>query len=69
MRMGNLLSPEPLPRHVMATTETESATLAVDHPTVVPTNFEEAGETAEADGIAGTDETAETDRSDADETA
>jgi hypothetical protein len=37
MSMGNYLNVGPVHSHVMAATET---TVAVDHPTVVPSNFD-----------------------------
>ena len=40
MHMGNLLRQRDVVRHVMATTESDHRPLGVDHPTVVPTNFE-----------------------------
>lgn len=42
MSMGNYLNVDPLHSHVMAATETQ---VAVDHPTVVPSNFDPEPET------------------------
>lgn len=38
MSMSNLLCPQPVPSDAMATSD--SAPLGLQHPTVVPTNFE-----------------------------
>mgnify|MGYP006295461731 CR=1 FL=1 len=58
MPMGNLLRGDGVRGGEMATSDRETARVGLDHPTVVPTNFEPP---SDPDGAEGADDAADAD--------
>lgn len=52
MPMGNLLRGDGVRSHEMATSDREATRVGLDHPTVVPTNFEPPSDADAADDAA-----------------